>query len=69
VGALEGRNQGMGETSPDENVHNAAVARVIPANRLVDRTTDMTFLEDGTHLDDASQRLLAARAAAALGCE
>ena len=58
-----------GFTSPDENDYNAAVARVIPASKLIDRTTNMTFLEDGTHLDDVSQRLLAARAAVALGCQ
>ncbi len=48
--------------------YNAAVARVVPPNRIIDRTTGMTFVDDGVHLDDASQRLLGARVAVALRC-
>lgn len=54
-------------TVTDYDGYNAAVARVIPASRLIDRTTQMTFV-DGVHLSDASERLLATRAARAFGC-
>lgn len=52
----------------DAEAYNAAVAKVIPARWLIDRTTLVTLEPDGIHLDDASQRLVAARVAVALGC-
>jgi lysophospholipase L1-like esterase len=53
----------------DAAAYNAAVAAVIRPKWLIDRTTGITFVDDGIHLDDASQQLLAARVAVALGCQ
>ena len=50
----------------DYAAYNEAVAAVIPAHWLIDRTTGMTFEADGVHLDDASQRELARRARTAV---
>jgi lysophospholipase L1-like esterase len=52
----------------DHAAYDAAVAALVPARRLVDRTTDVTLQPDGIHLDDASERLLAARVAHLLSC-
>ncbi len=46
--------------------YNAAVADVVPSELLIDRTTGMTFVDDGVHLDDPSQRELARRARTAI---
>jgi len=44
--------------------YNAAIASVVLPGATIDRTTDISFLEDTAHLDDASEMLLGARVAA-----
>jgi hypothetical protein len=53
---------------PNVAEYNAAVAARVLDVYLVDRTTGIGFERDGTHLDDASERLVALRVAIALGC-
>ena len=49
----------------DYQAYNAAVDSVIPAERTIDRTTGMTFV-DPAHLDELSQQELGLRAAIAI---
>jgi lysophospholipase L1-like esterase len=53
---------------PNVGAYNAAVAARVRNALLIDRTSGITFETDTIHLDDASERLLAARVALALGC-
>jgi hypothetical protein len=48
---------------------NAAIRQAFPADRVLAFTTGVVAVAgDGKHLDDASQRLVAGRVRAALGC-